>query len=163
MMKKIVVLLMMLPWLGMAQTFKLKMPDIEKLHKAMQDNSSEDEVYLYLATTYKPAGEKQQVKHYDFDATLICAFEQDFMPNIHYKINNCSEEGAIMKEVIFPTTNKTMVMHWIEQINKCSLTETENSWNTDKTVYSPKDDGAGCYYTIKQTATTIIVEISCGC
>ena len=90
-------------------------------------------------------------------------FTQQFENGITYKEENCSEEGGGNLAVTFKNVNRKSLENWIEKIFKILDETNENIWNEKRTQYSPKEEGAGCYFEIKEENNKTKVEVYCGC
>ncbi|OIQ40594.1 MAG: hypothetical protein BM563_02650 [Bacteroidetes bacterium MedPE-SWsnd-G1] len=163
MLKRIVIIFLLFPILGFSQSFELKKPNISKLKGVLEQNNSTEIIYAYLLQEYDYNGEKKNVKMFEYNKNQICAFEQEFSGGISYNIDECVEEGGITYNITFPRIDKNELMNWVEIMDSNDLSEIENSWNSDGTIYRPSDEGVGCYYTIKETETKSAVEVWCGC
>lgn len=160
---RVLLTLLIFPIVGFSQAFELKKTNIVELRKDMEQNNSTEIIYSYLLQEYKKVGEKKNIKMFDSNKTKICAFEQEFLGGITYSINECSEEGGMTFKITFPTVGKKTVMNWIEIMDSNDLSEIDNSWNENGTIYRPTDEGVGCYYTIINDDKSTVVEIWCGC
>lgn len=145
--------------------FNLIMPNVEKLKKQYEFNYSQiGVIYLYLKNNYKPTSKKKDIvkNNYKTDKR-ICSFRQEFN-KIEYYLNNCSEKGSAEK-IQIPKINLDTVRKWIEQIYKVTDCDNcvKNKWNKNKMIFGPIDDGAGCYYSIKEFEYKIEITIDCGC
>jgi hypothetical protein len=138
---------------------------VEKAHiEAVSDSLYQDEVYTYLVQNYKPISAKTNVQFLEYEPESICAFQQQFAYGISFNLDECAEEGFARMTVTFPKINIEKLKTWIEDINKDSLSETNNYKWYDKTLeYGPKDHGAGCYYTINEKEKAWVVSRRCGC
>ncbi|MBB4119925.1 hypothetical protein GGR32_002237 [Mesonia hippocampi] len=159
-----ILLFLILPILGSAQDFELKKPNVEELNAELKKNNySQDVIYLYLNRNYKAESEKLEVKKYSYSDYNICAFKQKFESGIVYSEEQCREAGGITTKLILPKTEKQSLIQWVELIFKSSPMNIEHGWNSDKTKFGPTDDGAGCYFEIKQTEKNTEIEMYCGC
>ncbi|MEO0470596.1 MAG: SH3 domain-containing protein [Bacteroidota bacterium] len=137
--------------------FQLFMPDTTELIGIKEaPNERQSEHLLYLKQYYQLAGAQDSVTLYDWSEKEVCAFVQDFEFGIHYRYENCSEEGGADEQIILPLTDLSIVRKWIEH----SFYAAENVW-TSETSYEP--DGVGCYYEIIQQADRTVIDIYCGC
>jgi len=138
----------------LSNKFILVYPDTAKLNPlALQSDFSP--FYLYLKTTYLTR--KDSVKYYDWDTKRICAFQQTFENQIKYSVENC-DEGGISEQIILPKMELSLIKAFITYL----FYDKENIW-IKNTKYQPKNEGAGCYYEIKQTEKNTIIKIFCGC
>ncbi|MDT0552046.1 hypothetical protein [Urechidicola vernalis] len=160
---RFLIVLVIFPIIGFSQSFELKKPNISKLKDALEQNNSTEIIYAYLLQEYENIGEKKNVKMFEYNKNQICAFEKEFLGGISYTIDECAEEGGITYNITFPRIDKKELMNWVEIMDSNDLSEIENSWNSDGTIYRPNDEGVGCYYTIKETETKSTVEVWCGC
>ncbi|MGO3706907.1 MAG: hypothetical protein ACTJGD_03070 [Mesonia hippocampi] len=159
-----ILLFLILPIFGSAQDFELKKPNVEELNAELKKNNySQDVIYLYLNRNYKAKSEKLEVKKYSYFDYNICAFKQKFESGIVYSEEQCREAGGITTKLILPKTEKRSLIQWVELIFKSSPMNIEHGWNSDKTKFGPTDDGAGCYFEIKQTEKNTEIEMYCGC
>lgn len=159
-----ILLFLISPILGSAQDFELKKPNVEELNAELKKNNySQDVIYLYLNRNYKAESEKLEVKKYSYPDYSICAFKQKFESGIVYSEEQCREAGGITTKLILPKTEKQSLIQWVELIFKSSPMNIEHGWNSDKTKFGPTDDGAGCYFEIKQTEKNTEIEMYCGC
>ena len=88
---------------------------------------------------------------------------QEFENAIYYSIKQCREAGGTLIRLVLPKTNRQSLVKWIEGIFKSSPMDIKHGWNSDKTKFGPTDNGAGCYFEIKETKNNTIVENYCGC
>ena len=58
---------------------------------------------------------------------------------------------GITTKLTLPKTDKKSLIQWVELIFKSSPMDIEHGWNSEKTKFGPTDDGAGCYFKIKET------------
>lgn len=159
-----ILLFLILPIFCNAQDFELKKPNVEELNAELKKNNySQDVIYLYLNRNYKAKSEKLEVKKYSYSDYNICAFKQKFESGIVYSEEQCREAGGIITKLILPKTEKRSLIQWVELIFKSSPMNIEHGWNSDKTKFGPTDDGAGCYFEIKQTEKNTEIEMYCGC
>lgn len=163
-MKHIVLLLLLLASVfAHAQQFKLKPINKAQISKAMADGR-EDEIYVYLEQNYKTVGKRTGVKLDDeFESKPICAFTQKFENGIVYKTHGCGEAAGLEVIVTFPETGTKDVKKWVEDLYGAPTDGIKNVWDKTGLIYGPEDEGAGCYYTIKQSGKSTIVEMWCGC
>jgi hypothetical protein len=146
------------------QSFKLKQPNVKNLRLAVEKNEavSTKLLQLYLDNNYKTTSKKLNIKlDPDFD-NKECGYTKKYEFGIVFTTFSCGEASPVIKSIKFPKTNLSELKKWVENIYKVDLTDVPNKWK-DKYKYIPKDDGVGCYYTIKQTKTNSTIEIWCGC
>ncbi|RZS90634.1 hypothetical protein EV197_3163 [Aquimarina brevivitae] len=157
-------MLVVIPVGVLAQNFELEQPNITKL-KAQQEQSNyqQDVLYTYLLNNYKVSSDKTDVKMYDYSENMICAFTQEFENGITYTEAQCKEAGGKTITLTLPRTNKESLIQWIEAMFQSTGMDIKHSWNSEKTIYRPADEGAGCYYEIKETDMNTLVKIYCGC
>lgn len=161
--KSIVFSLLFIPYIGLSQVFELIKPSsIDTLEVRIDSYRNNDVIYNYLIKNYYNSSEKINVKTFDYEKSTICSFTQYFKYNIKYFADECPEEGGMKSAVTFPKMNDKSVVEWIESIHNNEMGDIENSWNPDKTIFSPTD-GAGCSYTIIETDSNTIINIWCGC
>ncbi|GAA0744666.1 hypothetical protein GCM10009431_19020 [Gaetbulibacter jejuensis] len=160
----VIILLLIFPIFGIAQTFKLKKPNVTELNAELKKtNYTQDVTYLYLNRNYKAESEKLEVKKYNYPDFSICAFKQKFEHGIVYSEEQCREAEGITTKLILPKTEKQSLIQWVELIFKSSPMDIEHGWNLDKTKFGPTDNGAGCYFEIKETEKNTQIEMYCGC
>ncbi len=163
-MKILISLCFTMLFLGVAhcQNFNLVPPNKAALKKAVEnDKEGNDIVYHYLILNYKPTSDKENVQTFDYDDSMICAFNQSFDNKILFSTSSCSESGGAQVTLQLPKINKTEVKKWIELMYDASLTNMPNQWNKD--TYGPTDQEAGCYYTLIDKDDFWKIEIYCGC
>ncbi|MEL1242993.1 hypothetical protein AAEO56_01855 [Flavobacterium sp. DGU11] len=161
--KLMLLLVSVLPVLCHAQKFELKQPDIKKIVAAVKASEyTNDEMLIYLKQNYKtaekPTGVKKDV---EFENQPICSFKQKFEGGIEYFIDSCGESKGTNVLLTLPKTDTATLKKWIEKMYKVNGTEIKNVW--DGLIYRPEDEGAGCYYEIKQSKNKTVVEMYCGC
>ena len=163
-MRKIILILFIIPFQLASQESVIRFPDVEKMESSLQANNySDDEIYVYLTSYYKTESEKLEIKNYDFGEYSICAFRQVFELDIEYSTNSCEEGkgGSVVLKI--PFANKEDVIKLIEILYKVNRTEIKNIWNKELTEYQPEDKGAGCYYRIKVENNITVINLWCGC
>lgn len=159
-----IILLLVFPIFCIAQSFELKIPNVEGLRAELEKtNYAHDAVYLYLIRNYEAESEKLEVKKYDYPDYSICAFKQESEYGIIYSEEQCREAGGITTHLNLPKTDKESLIQWIELIYNSSPTDIEHGWNADKTKFGPTDNGAGCYYEITETENSTEMDMYCGC
>ncbi len=159
-----ILIFLILPIFGNAQDFELKKPNVAELNAELKKtNYTQDVTYLYLNRNYKAESEKLEVKKYDYPDYDICAFKQKFEIGIAYSEEQCREAGGITTKLTLPKTDKQSLIQWVELIFKSSPMDIEHGWNSDKTKFGPTDNGAGCYYEIKETENNTKIDMYCGC
>tara|TARA_B100001063_G_C16548674_1_gene444954 strand:+ start:50 stop:547 length:498 start_codon:yes stop_codon:yes gene_type:complete len=159
-----ILIFLILPIFGSAQDFELKKPNVEELNAELKKtNYTQDVTYLYLNRNYKSESEKLEVKKYDYPDYSICAFKQKFENGIVYSEEQCREAGGITTKLTLPKTDKKSLIQWVELIFKSSPMDIEHGWNSEKTKFGPTDDGAGCYFKIKETENNTEIDMYCGC
>ncbi|APU09685.1 hypothetical protein A5M85_05120 [Cellulophaga lytica] len=160
----IIILFLIFPIFGTAQNFELKKPNVEELNAELKKtNYSQDVTYLYLNRNYKTESEKLEIKKYDYPDYSICAFKQKFENGIVYSEEQCREAGGITTKLILPKTEKESLIQWVELIFKSSPMDIKHGWNSEKTKFGPTDNGAGCYFEIKETENNTEIDMYCGC
>ncbi|TCK64769.1 hypothetical protein DFQ05_2506 [Winogradskyella wandonensis] len=160
----VLILFLIIPLFGIGQNFELKKPIVAELNAELKKtNYSQDVTFLYLNRNYKAESEKLDVKKYDYPDYSICAFTQKFEHGIVYSEEQCKEAGGITTKLTLPKTDKKSIIQWVELIFKSSPMDIEHGWNSEKTKFGPTDDGAGCYFEIKETENNTEIEMYCGC
>ena len=156
--------LLISPIFSIAQNFELIKPNVEELNVELKKtNFTQDVTYLYLNRNYKAESEKLDIKKYDYPDYNICAFKQKFEHGIVYSEEQCREAGGITTKLTLPKTDKKSIVQWVELIFKSSPMDIEHGWNSEKTKFGPTDDGAGCYFEIKETENNTEIDMYCGC
>ncbi len=157
-------ILLLLPILIFSQNFKIAEPNVAELKAEMQRTKyAEDVIYLYLNQNFDSIAKKREVIYYNYPEYSICSFNQGFENGINYSIEQCKEAGGISVSLTLPKTDRQSLIKWIEGIFKSSPMDIEHGWNSDKSKFGPTDDGAGCYFEIKETDKNTMVENYCGC
>ncbi len=160
----LIILFLIFPILGIAQNFELKKPNVAELNAELKKtNYTQDVTYLYLNRNYKAESEKLDVKKYDYPDYSICAFKQKFKSGIIYSEEQCREAGGITTKLTLPKTDNESLIQWVELIFKSSPMDIEHGWNSEKTKFGPTDNGAGCYFEIKETENSTEIDMYCGC
>ncbi len=164
-MKRILIYaLLIFPVFGIAQNFELIKPNVTELNAELKKtNYTQDVSYLYLNRNYKAESEKLEIKKYDYPDYNICAFKQKFEYGIVYSEEQCREAGGITTKLTLPKTDKENLIQWVELIFKSSPMDIEHGWNSEKTKFGPTDNGAGCYFEIKETENSTEIDMYCGC
>lgn len=164
-MKKILILILIVPFFSFGQEFEFKYINTDQLRKEIHLSDKEvDPIYIYLKNNYQSTSEKKNVQMYDYPDYSICSFQQEFNHLIKYSVKSCQEAGGITTIIEIPKNiKKSKLINWIEKIYDLNLTDVTNSWNSNKTVYGPGDGEAGCYYEIKESQNTYLIENYCGC
>ncbi len=145
------------------QQFNLKHPNVKKLRTNVEKNGTKNMklIELYLNNNYKATSDKLDIKlDPDFD-NMECGYTKKYQFGIVFTTNSCGEASPLTESITFPKTSLEKLKKWIENIYKADLNDIPNTWKDNK--YIPKDDGVGCYYTIKQQPNKSIIEIWCGC
>ena len=156
--------LLISPLFSIAQKFELIKPNVEELNAELKKtNFTQDVTYLYLNRNYKAESEKMDIKKYDYPDYNICAFTQKFEHGIVYSEEQCREAGGITTKLTLPKTDKKSIIQWVELIFKSSPMDIEHGWNSEKNKFEPTDNGAGCYFEIKETENNTEIEMYCGC
>ncbi len=157
-------LFFLIPIFIFSQDFEIAKPKVEALKAEIKrTNYTKDAIYLYLTQNYDSIAQKQEEIYFDFPDYGICSFSQDFKNGINYSIQKCREAGGVSISLVLPKTNRQSLVKWIEGIFESSLMNIEHGWNVDKSKFGPTDNGAGCYFEIKETDKNTIVENYCGC
>lgn len=137
--------------------FELVIPDTVALYKTWKEqNYANSRGYLYLKENYKLAGPMDSVQYYGDSEEAICHFVQIFQYGISYSKSECSEEGGAQEKIILPRIDDALIHEFVNTL----FFDPWNTWTTDLTYEA---DGAGCYYTIKQSEEHTIIDIYCGC
>ena len=158
------VILFLIPILTFSQNFKIAEPNVDELKAEIKrTNYSEDVIYIFLTRNYDSIANKRERIYYDYPDYSICSFNQDFENGINYSIEQCREAGGVSISLVLPKTGRQSLVKWIEGIFKSSPMDIEHGWNSDKSKYGPTDNGAGCYFEIKETDKNTIIENYCGC
>tara|TARA_R110002012_G_scaffold320721_1_gene545205 strand:+ start:825 stop:1319 length:495 start_codon:yes stop_codon:yes gene_type:complete len=159
-----VTLLLIIPILTFSQDFKIAQPNIDVLKAEMkQTNYADDVIYLFLTRNYDSIAKKSEIIYYDYPDYSICSFNQDFENGINYSIEKCREAGGTSNYLVLPKTDRQSLVKWIEGIFESSPMDIKHSWNLDKSKFGPTNNGAGCYFEIKETDKNTLVENYCGC
>lgn len=146
-----------------SQDFAFKNFDPQKLQADVKSKVEFVEpIYLYLTQNYDSLGAKFDLKTDEYEADYVCSFKQKFGSDILFEINSCGEGGSGI-DIAIPKTENKFITTWIEDIYKSSATELINVWNEQMTKYYPEDEGAGCYYEIKQEENRTVITTFCGC
>ncbi len=158
-------LLTLLPLLCQAQQFELKQPDSKKIQSEIKNsNYRDEETFVYLKLNYKPTGKPTGVKKdVEFENQPVCSFTQKFEGGIIYFIDSCGEGKGTTVLLTLPKTDTATLKKWIEKMYNANGTEIKNVWDKTGLIYQPEDEGAGCYYEIKQSKNKTEVEMYCGC
>lgn len=160
----LVIILFLVPILTFSQNFKIAEPNVEELNAEIKrTNNSDNVIYLFLIRNYDSITKKREIIYYDFPDYNICSFNQDFENGINYSIEQCREAGGASISLVLPKTNKQSLVKWINGIFESSTMDIEHGWNSNETKFGPTDNGAGCYFEIKETDKNTIVENYCGC
>ncbi|WBU87978.1 hypothetical protein [Cellulophaga omnivescoria] len=160
----VLILFLIIPLFGIGQNFELKKPNVAELNAELKKkNYSQDVTYLYLNRNYKTESKKLDVTKYDYPDYSICAFTQKFEHGIVYSEEQCREAGGITTKLTLPKTDKKSIIQWVELIFKSSSMDLEHGWNSEKTKFGPTDDGAGCYFEVRETENNTEIEMYCGC
>ena len=160
----LITLLFIIPFFTFSQDFKIVEPNIDELKAEVKGtNYSDDVIYLFLTQNYDSIGKKREIIYYDYPDYSICSFNQDFEKGINYSIEQCKEGGGASISLVLPKTNRHSLVKWIEAIFKSSPMDIPHGWNKDKSKFGPTDNGAGCYFEIKETNENTIVKNYCGC
>ena len=160
MLKHFLFILFVIPSICNAQ-FIFKEPNVDDLKKKLDQNPSLDIIQLYLSANYS-ASNKSELNYYA-GSNEICAYKQVFDEEIQYLIDECAEEGGVRSKLILPKASLHQLKEWIVKMDSNDLTEIDNSWNENGTIYRPTDKGVGCYYSIINNDKSTIVEVWCGC
>lgn len=147
--------------------FELKAPNLKHLKEINAKNEMGiDVIHLYFENNYSNGSKKYAIqKDPDFDNTE-CGFTQKYQFGIEFVTNNCGEASPLTQTITLPKMNLKSLKKWVEQIYTASLIEDMepvNKWHKSKNEFTPGDEEAGCYYTIKQTTTNSVIEVWCGC
>ncbi|MFY0604819.1 MAG: hypothetical protein JXQ93_12845 [Flavobacteriaceae bacterium] len=144
------------------ETFTLKKPDVQKIHQTLQESDYlKSAIFLYLENNYGKNSQKKIIKK-DSDGITECGFSKVFQHNIEYEIEQCNEVSYEIQKITFPKTSMEAIKKWVELIYEAGFTKIKNVWYPNENKYGPKDKEAGCYFQIKQTKDTTIVNIWCG-
>jgi len=147
-----------------SQSFELPKPNVDELKSEIENSGNGFGVaYFYLIKNFDSISSKKEIKHFDYEVTKICSFNQNFEKGINYSLEKCTEAGGISISITLPKTKRQSVEQWIEQIFKTDSMDIEHGWNKNKTKFEPTDGGAGCYFEIKETKTNTIIKSFCGC
>jgi hypothetical protein len=145
------------------QVFQLKQPDVAKLKAIVEKDPMQNEhlLLLYFENNYKATSGKIDVRlDPDFN-NKECGYSKKYEFGIVFTTNNCGEASPLKQTITFPRTDINQLKKWVENIYKADLTDVPNKWKGNE--YIPKDEEAGCYYTIKQEKEKSTIEIFCGC
>jgi len=163
-MKRIFILLLVIPIASCSQEFELTNPNANELRTDLENRTtSEDVVYLYFLRNYDSIAAKKNVKYYDYEPSMVCGFSQDFKGGITYTIDRCGEAAGISTTIVLPKIEEEKVKHWVEKIYQADVTDIPNEWYQDKKIYGPVGGEAGCYYELKSGDNNWIIDIYCGC
>jgi hypothetical protein len=162
---RLIALLILLPLISYSQKFELKQPDVKKIEAAVKGSDHmEDEVLIYLKQNYKALSKPTSVKRdMEFDGQPICSFMQKFEGGIEYFIDSCGEGKGTSVLLTLPKTDTAKLKKWIEKMYSINSTRMDNVWDKSGLIYQPEDEGAGCYYEIKQLKDKTVLDIYCGC
>jgi hypothetical protein len=153
----ILVAFMLLSGTGSAQEFVLTKPDTAHLRKLeKQGDYTASLTYLYLQTYYKPVSPKDSVSYFEWDKESICAFRQDFVAGITYKVWNCDEGKGITEELTLPKIPLPALRDFMRELYH----DKENTWVTPIS-YAPEE--MGCFYDIVESDQSTTIQIYCGC
>lgn len=136
--------------------FELIIPDTTTLKaKWIADDYSSSLAYRYLTEYYHPKSEKENTDYYG-DGDYMCQFTQNFDYNISYSLSGCGEGGGNVEIIEIPKTDIKIVKEFITKL----FFDPYSTWYSAN-EYGPQD--AGCTYTLKESETTTIIHIYCGC
>ena len=143
--------------------FQLVTPDTVKIREQLiASDYNEEAIYYYLINNFKSVSELYDTVSFEWDTEAYCSFKKDFEFGIRYTIDECGEGGSNII-LTFPKVKRKEMKDWIETIHGIyEFEEDGNVWKNN-TMYVPEEEGAGCYYKIRDTATETFVTIYCGC
>ncbi|WP_294822097.1 hypothetical protein [uncultured Flavobacterium sp.] len=108
----------------------------------------------------KPTGIKKDI---EFENQPVCSYTQKFEAGITYFTDGCGEGKGTRMVLTLPKTDTATLRKWVEALYRSGGAGITNVWDKDGLVYHPDDEGAGCYYHIKQSKDKTTVEMDCGC
>ncbi|CAG5080987.1 hypothetical protein [Parvicella tangerina] len=136
--------------------FELIIPDTALLKKNYpKGNLTMTQGYQYLSAYYDSIAPKDSLEFYE-QSQFLCHFYQEFEHGISYWKSSCGEEGGAQERITFPKIDDNIAKDFVNTLFY-------DPWNTWTTDLKYEADGAGCYYTIKQTTDKTIIDIWCGC
>lgn len=128
-------------------------------HAQIIDEYTKDKAQIYLESNFRKVGTKLILEKFKVcTENCVCSWEQQFEKGIKYKYYDCHEAGFNVR-ITFQGYDIKEISKLVDTLFKTD----ENVWNDEMTSYKPKDNGAGCYYEIRQENGVVILEYDCGC
>ncbi len=138
------IVLFLIPLLAISQNH-LPKPDAAFLNRT---DIKKPPIYEYFEKYIGSiSGKKKQkkAKFIDSNKDFVCSWEEKFKKDIYFKFDSCSQT-EIEITIDFVNYSKTEIVQLVNTFYKDQF----SSWNEDKTIYQPVQEGAaGCYIEIK--------------